>query len=134
MTSTEPPPAARPEPAPRPTVALGRYGEDLAVRYLRDHGIEVLERNWRCEHGEVDIVARDGDCLVICEVKTRRSAAFGQPVEAVTYAKASRLRRLAAAYLRSHDSGSARVRVDVLGILCRPGEPAVVRHVEGVGS
>lgn len=134
MTSTEPQPAARAEPAHRPSAALGRYGEDLAVRYLRDRGIEVLERNWRCEHGEVDIVAQDGDCLVICEVKTRRSAAFGQPVEAVTYAKASRLRRLAAAYVRSHGTGSGRVRVDVLGILCLPGEPAVVRHVEGVGS
>lgn len=133
---------ARPA-ALRPAAALGRYGEALAVRYLREQGMEVLDRNWRCEHGEVDVVARDGDCLVICEVKTRRSSGFGEPVEAVTFAKAVRLRRLAAAYL-AHASAEARarggsaraaeVRVDVVGILCRPGRPAVLRHVVGVGS
>ena len=106
------------------------------MRYLRERGMEVLERNWRCEHGEVDVVARDGDCLVICEVKTRRGAGFGEPVEAVTFAKAKRLRRLAAAYLAGHAEGgrAAQVRVDVVGILCLPGRPAVVRHVVGVGS
>jgi len=113
---------------------LGRYGEDLAVRYLRDLGMEVLDRNWRCEHGEVDVVARDGDCVVFCEVKTRRSSGFGEPVEAVTFAKAMRLRRLAAAYLRAHRPGLGQVRIDVVGVLCRPGEPAVVRHVVGLGS
>ena len=113
---------------------LGRYGEDLAVRYLRDLGMEVLDRNWRCEHGEVDVVARDGDCVVFCEVKTRRSSGFGEPVEAVTFAKAMRLRRLAAAYLRAHRPAAGRVRIDVVGVLCRPGEPAVVRHVVGLGS
>ena len=116
------------------------------MRYLREQGMEVLERNWRCEHGEVDVVARDGDCLVICEVKTRRSSGFGEPVEAVTFAKARRLRRLAAAYLAASAAAArgaaggtggrhvAEVRVDVIGILCRPGRPAVVRHVVGVGS
>lgn len=137
MTTTEPTPdptpAQRADP-PRATTTLGRDGEDLAVRYLLDRGMEVVERNWRCEHGEVDIVAVDADYLVICEVKTRRSLAFGEPVEAVTRAKAARLRRLAAAYVRAHETGSARVRIDVLGILFRPGEPPVVRHVRGVGS
>jgi putative endonuclease len=138
----EPRRSARPA-ALRPAAALGRYGEALAVRYLREQGMEVLDRNWRCEHGEVDVVARDGDCLVICEVKTRRSSGFGEPVEAVTFAKAVRLRRLAAAYLahasaeataRGGAARAAEVRVDVVGILCRPGRPAVVRHVVGVGS
>ena len=67
--------------------ASGGYGEELAVRYLREQGMEMLDRNWRCELGELDIVARDGDCLVICEVKTRRSSGFGAPVEAVTFAR-----------------------------------------------
>ena len=150
MTSTDPPPRTPPRTPrarrarlrprspgpPRPAAALGRYGEALAVRYLRELGMEVLDRNWRCEHGEVDVVARDGDCLVICEVKTRRSSGFGEPVEAVTVAKAMRLRRLAAAYLAGHGDGSraAQVRVDVVGILCLPGRPAVLRHVIGVGS
>jgi len=143
MTSTDPP-SRTPSATPRATAsrppgraaALGRYGEALAVRYLREQGMEVLDRNWRCEHGEVDVVARDGDCIVICEVKTRRSAWFGEPVEAVTFAKAMRLRRLAAAYLARPGGGAraAQVRVDVVGILCRPGRPAVVRHVVGVGS
>lgn len=113
--------------------ALGRYGEDIAARYLRDRGMELLERNWRCEHGEVDIVARDGRWLVVCEVKTRRGTGFGEPVEAVTVAKALRLRRLAVAYLRDHGGHPGPVRIDVVGILCEPGRPAVVRHVEGVG-
>ena len=136
MTTAETPaPQHAPDPPPRgPRAALGRYGEDLAVRYLRERGMEVLERNWRCEHGEVDVVARDGDCLVICEVKTRRSSSFGEPVEAVTVVKAMRLRRLAAAYLGVRPLHTREVRVDVVGILCRPGEPAVVRHVVGVGS
>ena len=137
MKTTDPAPDPRPAQrvAPqRPNVSLGQAGEDLAVRYLLDRGMQVVERNWRCEHGEVDVVAVDGDHLVICEVKTRRSLAFGEPVEAVTRAKAARLRRLAAAYVRSHESGSARVRIDVLGILFRAGEPPLVRHVRGVGS
>ncbi len=113
---------------------LGRYGEDLAARYLGDLGMEVLERNWRCEHGEVDIVALDGGCLVICEVKTRRGTGFGEPVEAVTVAKALRLRRLAAAYARGHTVVAVGLRIDVVGVLCRPGRPAEVRHVVGVGS
>lgn len=104
------------------------------MRYLRERGMKVLERNWRCEHGEVDVVALDGHCLVICEVKTRRSSVFGEPVEAVTFVKAMRLRRLAAAYLASRPVRAREVRIDVVGILCRPGEPAVVRHVVGVGS
>ena len=73
-----------------PTRTLGRYGEDLAARYLGERGMQVLDRNWRCEHGEIDLVALDGDCLVVCEVKTRRSTAFGEPVEAVTWRKAAR--------------------------------------------
>jgi putative endonuclease len=138
MTSTDSPPhAGRPslqKRPPGPRESLGRYGEELAVRYLREQGMEVLERNWRCAHGEVDVVARDGDCLVICEVKTRRPSGFGDPVEAVTFAKAMRLRRLAGAYVSAHPAGFTRLRIDVVGILCRPGSPPVVRHVVGVGS
>ena len=138
MTGTESSlPAGREQTPVRPsrdTASLGRYGEELAVRYLREQGMEVIERNWRCAHGEVDVVARDGDSLVICEVKTRRPSGFGDPVEAVTFAKVMRLRRLAGAYVSAHPVGLRRVRIDVVGILCRPGSPPVVRHVVGVGS
>ncbi|KRE61661.1 YraN family protein [Nostocoides sp. Soil756] len=117
-----------------PRVRLGRYGEEVAARYLREQGLEVVERNWRCEHGEVDIVARQGGCLVVCEVKTRRGTGFGEPVEAVTVTKAMRLRRLAVAYVRAHDLHPEQLRVDVIGVLCRPGQPVTLRHVVGVGS
>jgi len=106
----------------------------MAARYLRDVGLEVLERNWRCEHGEIDIVARDGGCLVICEVKTRRSTDFGEAVEAVRWDKALRLRRLSTAYLATHRLGLGLVRIDVVGVLVPPGRPVEVRHVVGVGS
>jgi putative endonuclease len=115
------------------TRTLGRYGEDLAARYLSDRGMEVLDRNWRCEHGEIDLVALDGDCLVVCEVKTRRSTVFGEPVEAVTWRKAARLRRLASAWLADHDVRPAMVRIDVVGILRPHVGPAALRHVRGLG-
>jgi len=79
--------------------ALGRYGEDVAVRHLLDAGWQVLERNWRCRVGEIDIVARDGGVLVFCEVKTRSSALFGVPAEAVRPAKVRRIRALACHWL-----------------------------------
>ncbi|GAA4108545.1 YraN family protein [Knoellia locipacati] len=115
-------------------LALGRYGEELASRYLRERGMQVLERNWRCPEGEIDIVALDGDCLVVCEVKTRAGTGAGDPVEAVTWEKANRLRRLAAAYLRSRPGSVARARIDVIGVLAERGRPPVVRHVVAVGS
>jgi putative endonuclease len=117
-----------------PRRALGDYGERLAERYLRDRGLAVIDRNWRCARGEIDLVARDGDCLVFCEVKTRRTARFGTPVEAVDRRKASRLRRLASAWLQDHDEHPTRIRIDVIGILRPAHGPARVRHVEGVGA
>lgn len=114
--------------------SLGRYGERLAARYLADRGLTVVDRNWRCVHGEIDLVARDGDCLVFCEVKTRRSERFGGPVEAVVGLKAARLRRLAAAWLQEHEVQGGRVRIDVIGILRPATGPALLRHLEGVGS
>jgi putative endonuclease len=117
-----------------PRRALGEYGERLAERYLTELGLAVVDRNWRCARGELDLVARDGDCLVFCEVKTRRTERFGSPVEAVHRRKTTRLRRLAAAWLQEHDEHPARIRIDVIGIL-RPTEGrAVVRHVQGVGA
>ena len=74
---------------------VGRHGETVVARRLETDGWEVLARNWRCEHGELDIVAVDGDCLVAVEVKTRRTSTYGSPQEAVT---ASQARAIAAAY------------------------------------
>lgn len=86
-------------------VSLGSSGEAAAARWYESAGYEVLERNWRCREGEIDLIARNADTLIFCEVKTRANAVFGSPVEAVGWAKQSRLRRLAVAYLASR-SGS----------------------------
>jgi len=113
--------------------ALGRYGEDLAARRLAEVGMTVIERNWRCRAGEIDIVARDGDALVVCEVKTRRSGPFEHPMAAVTPVKAARLRHLAERWLEDHGGPPpGGVRIDLVGVvLPRRGAP-VVEHARGV--
>ncbi|MBV2353496.1 YraN family protein [Streptomyces sp. J2-1] len=113
---------------------LGRYGEDLAARRLAESGMTVLERNWRCgRFGEIDIVARDGDALVVCEVKTRRDGAFQHPMAAVTPDKARRLLALAERWTQSHGGAPpGGVRVDLVGVvLPRRGAPSV-EHARGV--
>jgi putative endonuclease len=113
---------------------VGRYGEQVAVRHLVEAGLVVLDRNWRCRQGEIDIVALDGGCLVVCEVKTRRTLDFGSPVEAVTARKAARLRRLAACWLAEHDLAVQDVRVDVIGVLRPPRGPAQIEHLVAVAA
>lgn len=99
---------------------LGRYGEQLAVRHLQRSGFVVLERNWRATgagvRGELDIVARDGEVLVFCEVKTRRGEGAGGPLAGVTAHKCAQLRRLAAAYLAASPRHWPLVRFDVVGV------------------
>jgi putative endonuclease len=115
-----------------PKDALGAYGERLAAAYLRSEGMVVLERNWRCPSGEIDIVARDGDVLVICEVKTRSSTTFGSPLEAVTSRKAARLRRLAAAFVHETGLQVAEIRIDLVGVVRPRRGGADLEHVRGV--
>jgi putative endonuclease len=112
--------------------AVGRYGEDVAARHLVDAGMEVLARNWRCDLGEVDVVARDGDTLVICEVKTRCGLDYGTPLEAVTVRKMARLRRLAARWLAESGQHPPQVRIDVVSVLLRGRGAALVEHLRGV--
>ena len=113
--------------------ALGRFGEAYAARHLVDRGMVVLDRNWRCDAGEIDLVLRDGRVLVVCEVKTRSSTAYGSPLEAVTSAKAERLRRLAARWLAEHRLRPDEVRIDLVGVLAHAGGAPQVDHVCGVG-
>jgi putative endonuclease len=107
----------------RARLALGAAGEELAAAWYQANGYEVVARNWRCRHGEIDLVARRRGVLVICEVKTRRSDAFGHPAEAVTPAKQRKLRQLALCYLEAEAGAdqpgarSAQLRFDVAGIL-----------------
>jgi putative endonuclease len=112
---------------------LGKQGEQLAADYLAKNGLVILDRNWRCPLGEIDIVAADGRSLVICEVKTRSGIRFGTPLEAVTRQKAWRQRGLAVRWLQAHGVLFDEIRIDVVGVLrTAPGQFSV-EHVRGVG-
>ena len=117
--------------------ALGRFGEDLAAQHLQRSGFTLLDRNWRCRDGEIDIVAIDNTArgtVVFVEVKTRSSEAFGAPAEAVTPVKVRRMRRVASRWLaeRPDDERWPEVRFDVVAIVRRaPGGPHL-RHLRGV--
>jgi putative endonuclease len=113
--------------------ALGRYGEELAVRTLAGAGMTVVERNWRCRAGEIDIVAEDGDALVVCEVKTRRAGSFEHPMAGVTPAKADRLRRLAELWVSLQGGPPpGGVRIDLVGVLVPQRGAPVIEHARGV--
>lgn len=109
--------------------ALGAAGEDRAAEWYRERGYVVVDRNWRCAQGELDLICwRQRDAvLVFCEVKTRRTAAFGSPLEAVTDAKCRRIRRLAAAWLAAGQAPRNRsIRFDVAAVT-----PAGIEVVTG---
>jgi len=118
-----------------PRHTLGELGEELATRYFRDRGATVLDRNWHCRQGEIDLVVQEPDgVLVGVEVKARRGLGFGEPVEAVTPRKLRRLRRLLASWRSAHPGVEVSdLRLDVVGVLIRPDEPVRLRHVTGVG-
>ena len=102
------------------------------ARRLAKAGFAILERNWRCELGEIDIVAREGAALVVCEVKTRRGLNYGSPLESVTYRKLATLRRLVGRWLQEHEVTPAAVRIDVIGVICPHRGAPTVDHVRGV--
>jgi len=97
--------------------ALGRLGEDAAGKWYLEQGYDIVQRNWCCREGEIDLICRRGRVLVFCEVKTRSTDRFGSPLEAVTLAKRRRLRRLATLYLLEAASGAPIVRFDVAAVL-----------------
>jgi putative endonuclease len=112
--------------------ALGAYGERLAERHLVGQGMVLLDRNWRCEEGELDLVLRDGPVLVACEVKTRTSTCHGHPHEAITDDKLARLLRLGERWAEAHRVRPPETRVDLVAVL-QPGKgPALVEHVRGL--
>lgn len=112
--------------------AVGAWGEEVALRHLTGAGLELVERNWRCEIGEVDLVMREGDVLVVCEVKTRTSTAYGTPHQAVTEQKAARLRRLAARWAAEHPGWVGELRIDLVAVLRPLRGASVVEHLRGV--
>lgn len=110
---------------------IGAQGEELAAQWVAGRGWQVLDRNWRCSRGELDLVALDGDVLVAVEVKTRTGTGFGHPAEAVTADKLRRLRQLTAEWLAEHELHPSAVRVDVLAVLLLPGHPARIEWLAG---
>ncbi|MBT2586320.1 YraN family protein [Arthrobacter sp. ISL-95] len=112
---------------------LGRNGEALAADFLENQGMRIVDRNWRCADGEIDIVAIEGDTLVVAEVKTRKSLDYGHPFEAVGEAKLARLHRLSSSWCREHDLNALRRRIDVVSVIDSGiGEPQL-EHLRGVG-
>jgi putative endonuclease len=116
---------------------IGVRGEDLACAELERQGLQVLERNWRCRLGEIDIVAveagANGLTMVFCEVKCRSGLGFGHPLEAITFTKRRTLRQLAAVWMRQHRVKASAIRLDAIGVVLAPGEEPSVTHVRAVG-
>lgn len=112
--------------------AIGAYGEGRAARHLADLGLSVLERNWRCDEGEIDIVLRDGATLVVCEVKTRTSLVAGSPHEAITDEKLARLKRLGERWAAERGVRPDGIRIDLVAVLLQRRGAPVVEHVVGL--
>ena len=111
---------------------LGARGEELAAAWYGAQGYTVLDRNWRCREGELDLVLARAGTVVFCEVKTRSSVAFGLPAEAVTALKQQRLRRLAMRWLSGRPAGAgwANVRFDVACVTLRQGVEPQLEVIE----
>ncbi|QIG42365.1 YraN family protein [Nocardioides anomalus] len=116
--------------------AVGAYGESVAARFLTgERGMVLLDRNWRCAEGELDLVLRDGPVLVACEVKTRRGDGCGSPHEAVDAVRLDRLHRLVWRWVEEHTGAAGsvdEVRVDLVAVLRPRRGAAVVDHVAGL--
>jgi putative endonuclease len=112
---------------------LGKDGEQAAADYLTGCGFRILDRNWRCASGELDIVAVERHVFVVCEVKTRSGTGYGTPLEAVRKQMQRRLRGLAVAWLTAHGIRFEQIRVDVVGLVREPAGSFTIEHVRGVG-
>ena len=111
------------------TNLLGRYGEDVACDYLERHSFKIVDRNWRCSSGELDIIALSGSTLVFVEVKTR---SFGQSAfEAIDRNKLLRLRQLAARWCEANNPNAKDIRIDAVSVLVRSGI-VTIEHLESV--
>ena len=111
---------------------LGRRGEVLAADWYRGRGYLVLDTNWRCKTGELDLVVRHEGTTVFVEVKTRTSVAYGHPFEAITAAKTDRLRRLAAEWCRARGPVPGAVRIDAIAVIDAWSPVPSIEHIEGI--
>jgi putative endonuclease len=108
---------------------LGARGEEIAVAYLKGQQFTIVERNFRCKAGEVDIVARDGKTVVFVEVKTRRTEAYGPPQLAVTPFKQRQISKAALTWLAKKRQEGASARFDVVAIMLREHEVPAIEHI-----
>lgn len=115
-------------------IELGALGEDIAATHLESLGMRILQRNWRCRYGELDVIAEaPADTVVFVEVKTRAGDGFGGVEQAVSPQKVGRIRRLAALWLAQQPRNWAQVRIDVVGIRVGRRRTPELMHLKGVG-
>lgn len=116
-------------------IQLGAMGEALAVDHLTRMGLRILQRNWRCRYGELDIIARDDatSTVVFVEVKTRTGDGYGGLAHAVTPRKVRRLRRLAGLWLAGQHQRWAAIRIDVIGVRVGRRRSPEITHLQGIG-
>lgn len=114
------------------TIRLGKYGEITAASWLEDCGYTILETNWRCRYGEIDLIASHNENIVFIEVKTRSNTQFGNPFESITPKKAARLRRLAVMWCQEHKPVCRDIRIDAVGIVCKNNTDVRIEHRQGV--
>ena len=121
-----------------PTTVVGRVGENLVADYLTSLGWSIIDRNWRCRGGELDLVALQptmgggGAVCVFVEVKYRTGVGFGRPLDAITAAKLGRMRTAAGAWLAAHEVPAAQIRLDAVGVTKLPGKAPRIEHLRGL--
>lgn len=108
--------------------ATGRWGERVAADFLRRHGLKILYRNFATDHGEIDLVCRDGEVLAFVEVRTRGEGAVARPIETVHTEKRRRLVRAARRWLQLLNNPDVTSRMDVVEVILHPGEPPEIDH------
>ena len=111
--------------------SVGKYGEDRATEFLVRLGYEIIDRNWRGKSGEIDVIARDRNCLVFVEVKTRTRTGFGHPFEAITAKKIQTMRSLVSQWCHNRNLASNEVRLDALSVLIVRGR-VTIEHLKQV--
>lgn len=110
---------------------LGKFGEDAAAKFLSERGYQIISRNFRCEIGEIDIIASIDNWLVFVEVKTRSGGGYGDPFESITSSKLQRMRRLASFWMNQFAGSGKRARLDAISVLVRDGR-VLIEHLKQV--
>ncbi|RJQ35721.1 YraN family protein [Candidatus Microgenomates bacterium] len=112
----------------------GKKGEEIAESFLRKKGYKIIERNFRIKGGEIDIIASKDNVLVFVEVKTRKSAEFGSPLEAITYWKLKSLIKTAQYFKLSHPNLPEQLRIDAVSVELSDGKEIKIEHIENISG